>query len=153
MTGSNLFTLHAAAPVPALGRPYLDHPLDVAWDSAANIFVVDGERNPRIAEFDRRGRFVAAVGSWGSKPGEMKSPHALAVDASGNVYVADGGNARIQVFSNRLAPLAAYDAVGSPGHCASRKTPIWRLSLNRGSAATRRLPRTSIARVSVYSDP
>lgn len=120
MTGSNLFTLHAAAPVPALGRPYLDHPLDVAWDSAANIFVVDGERNPRIAEFDRRGRFVAAVGSWGSKPGEMKSPHALAVDASGNVYVADGGNARIQVFSNRLAPLAAYDAVGSPGHCASR---------------------------------
>jgi hypothetical protein len=27
--------------------------------------------------------------------------------------VADGGNARTQVFSNALAPLAVYDTVGS----------------------------------------
>ena len=38
----------------------------------------------------------------------------MAVDAGGNVYVADGGNARIQVFSNALALLAVYDTVGSP---------------------------------------
>ena len=103
----------APAVVP-LVRPYLDHPLDVAWDGAGNIFVVDGGRNPRIAKFDRRGRFIAAAGSLGAKPGELRSPHALAVDAGGNVYVADGGNARIQVFSNALAPLAVYDTVGSP---------------------------------------
>jgi tripartite motif-containing protein 71 len=88
--------------------------LDVAWDGAGNVFVVDGARNPRVAKFDRRGRFIAAAGSRGSRPGEMRSPHALAADAGGNVYVADGGNARIQVFSNALAPLAAYDTVGSP---------------------------------------
>jgi sugar lactone lactonase YvrE len=38
----------------------------------------------------------------------------VAVDANGNVYVADGGNARIHVFSNALAPVAVYDTVGSP---------------------------------------
>ena len=104
----------AAAPPPRLARPYLNHPLDVAWDRAGNIFVVDGERNRRIAKFDRRGRFVTAAGARGTKAGELNSPHALVVDANGSVYVADGGNARIQVFSNALTPLAVYDTVGSP---------------------------------------
>jgi hypothetical protein len=104
----------AAAPLPRLARPYLDHPLDVAWDGAGSIFVVDGGDNPRIAKFDRRGRFAVAIGGRGKRPGELNSPHALAVDANGNVYVADGGNARIQVFSNALAPLAVYDTVGNP---------------------------------------
>jgi hypothetical protein len=107
---------NAVAPprLPRLARPYLDHPLDVAWDGTGNIFVIDGERNPRIAKFDRRGQFLTAAGARGSEFGELNSPHALAVDANGNVYVADGGNGRIEVFSNALAPLAVYDTVGSP---------------------------------------
>jgi DNA-binding beta-propeller fold protein YncE len=44
----------------------------------------------------------------------MKRPHSIAADANGHVYVADGGNARIQVFDNALNLLAVYDAVGSP---------------------------------------
>jgi NHL repeat/Galactose oxidase, central domain/Kelch motif len=104
----------AAASLPRLARTYLDRPLDIAWDGAGNVFVVDGERNPRIAKFDRRGRFVTAAGGRGTRPGQMISPHSLAIDANGNVYVADGGNARIQVFSNALAPLAVYDTIGSP---------------------------------------
>jgi hypothetical protein len=50
---------------------------------AGNLFVIDGDRNPRIAKFDRRGRFVTAAGGRGVKPGELNSPHALAVDANG----------------------------------------------------------------------
>jgi DNA-binding beta-propeller fold protein YncE len=103
-----------APPPPPLARPYLNHPLDVGWDGSGNTFVVEGERTPRIAKFDRRGQFVTAVGRRGSKRGELNSPHALAVDTNGNVYVADGGNARIQVFTNVLTPLAVYDTVGSP---------------------------------------
>ncbi len=103
-----------SAPLPPLARPYLNRPTDVALDRSGNVFVLDGGSNPRIARFDRRGRFVAAAGARGSKLGELNSPHSLAVDANGNVYVADGGNARIQVFSNALAPVAVYDTVGSP---------------------------------------
>jgi len=113
----------AGSPPPPLERPYLDHPLDVEVDGRGNIFVVDGERNPRIAKFDRRGRFVASAGLRGSRPGEMRSPHSVAIDATGNVYVADGGNARIQVFSNALALLTLYDTVGAP----------WALCMTKGA--------------------
>lgn len=44
----------------------------------------------------------------------MKTPHSIAADANGHVYVADGGNARIQVFDNNLHLLAMYDTVGYP---------------------------------------
>jgi NHL repeat-containing protein len=36
------------------------------------------------------------------------------VDAKGNVYVADRGNARIQVFDSNLVLRAIYDHVGNP---------------------------------------
>ena len=36
--------------------------------------------------------------SRGNGPGQFKTPHAIATDAKGNVYVADRGNHRIQVF-------------------------------------------------------
>ena len=39
---------------------------------------------------------------------------ALPIDAQGNVYVADRGNARIQVFDNNLVLRAIYDNVGNP---------------------------------------
>ena len=32
------------------------------------------------------------------RPGQLNTPHSIAVDAKGNVYVADRGNNRIQVF-------------------------------------------------------
>ena len=44
----------------------------------------------------------------------MNTPHGLQVDAKGNVYVADRGNARIQVFDNNLTLRAIYDLVGNP---------------------------------------
>jgi hypothetical protein len=44
----------------------------------------------------------------------MNTPHGLQVDARGNVYVADRGNNRIQVFDNSLTLRAIYDHVGQP---------------------------------------
>jgi DNA-binding beta-propeller fold protein YncE len=93
--------------------PYLNGPTDLTWDPAGNVFVSDGER-ARIVKYDRAGRFIAAVGTRGSAPGEMQMPHSIAADAGGHVYVADGGNARIQVFDNNLRLLAMYDTVGQP---------------------------------------
>ena len=33
-----------------------------------------------------------------TEPGQFNTPHSIATDAKGNVYVADRGNRRIQVF-------------------------------------------------------
>jgi hypothetical protein len=71
---------------------------DVAWDSAGNTYVSDGYVNSRIAKVDKDGNWLKSWGEPGDKPGQFNTPHSIAVDAKGNIYVADRGNRRIQVF-------------------------------------------------------
>ncbi len=73
-------------------------PTDVTWDRAGNIFISDGYVNSRVAKFDRNGNWVKSWGERGVKPGEFNTPHSIASDAQGNIYVADRFNRRIQVF-------------------------------------------------------
>jgi len=89
---------------------------DIGWDPQGNIFVSDGYVNSRVVKYDKTGRFVREVGSRGNQPGQLNTPHTLAVDAKGLVYVGDRGNARVQVFDNDLnpTPKAIYDTVGNP---------------------------------------
>ena len=102
-----------SAPPPAV--PYrFGRPTDIAWDAQGNIFIADGYTNSRVAKYDKNGRFVRSVGTRGTDPSQLNTPHSIQVDASGNVYVADRGNRRIQVFSNDLTLRAIYDHVGAP---------------------------------------
>jgi DNA-binding beta-propeller fold protein YncE len=55
--------------------------------------------NDRIQKFTKDGKFIKSWGSTGSGDGQFKWPAGLTVDLSGNVYVADGGNDRIQKFT------------------------------------------------------
>lgn len=89
-------------------------PSDVAWDAAGDIFVADGSRNSRIAKFDKNGTFIKSWGTRGSAPGQFNVPHAIVVDAKDNIYVADRGNKRIQVFDTDGNAKAQYMNVGSP---------------------------------------
>jgi len=83
-------------------RPAIDgqfrQPTDVAWDTEGNTFISDGYINSRVAKYDKNGDWVKSFGTPGNKPGEFNTPHAIANDAKGNIYVADRGNKRIQVF-------------------------------------------------------
>ena len=60
-------------------------------------YVADGE-NHRIQKFDGTGSFLTKWGSMGSGDGQFNLPRGVAVDGSGNVYVADQNNSRIQKF-------------------------------------------------------
>jgi DNA-binding beta-propeller fold protein YncE len=71
---------------------------DVAFDPAGNAFISDGYINSRVAKVDRNGKWVKSWGDRGTKPGEFNTPHSIAADAKGDIYVADRGNRRIQVF-------------------------------------------------------
>jgi hypothetical protein len=73
-------------------------PTDVTWDTAGDIFISDGYVNSRIAKYDKNGDWVKQWGKYGTNSGEFNTPHSIAADAQGNIYVADRGNARIQVF-------------------------------------------------------
>ena len=71
---------------------------DMTWDAAGNTYISDGYVNSRIAKVDQNGKWVNSWGEAGDKPGQFNTPHSIAADAQGNIYVADRGNRRIQVF-------------------------------------------------------
>jgi DNA-binding beta-propeller fold protein YncE len=89
-------------------------PTDVAWDAAGNIYVADGYGNSRVAKFDKNGKFIRSWGSTGTETSQFNVVHGLAIDAQGNVYVADTGNKRIQVFDGDGKFKTQIANVGNP---------------------------------------
>jgi sugar lactone lactonase YvrE len=91
-------------------------PTDIGWDPQGNIFISDGYVNSRVVKYDKNGRFIKSVGAerQGSEPSQFSTVHGIAVDAQGNVYAADRGNRRVQVFDNDLVLRAIYDNIGAP---------------------------------------
>jgi outer membrane protein assembly factor BamB len=71
---------------------------DVAWDTAGNAYISDGYVNSRIAKIDKDGNWLKSWGEPGDQSGQFNIPHSIAVDGQNNIYVADRGNRRIQVF-------------------------------------------------------
>jgi hypothetical protein len=88
---------HPKPPLPAVDGQFRQV-TDVTWDPAGNIYISDGYINSRVAKFDKNGNWVKQWGEFGDKPGQFNTPHSIAADARGNIYVADRGNRRIQVF-------------------------------------------------------
>jgi NHL repeat len=80
---------------------------DVTWDPAGNIYISDGYINSRVAKADKNGNWLKSWGDRGEKPGEFNTPHNIAADAQGNIYVADRFNRRIQVFDGEGTFLRA----------------------------------------------
>src|SRR5258705_7231650 len=100
---------------PGAGAPQdvFNRPTDVAWDAQGNIFVADGRGNARVAKFSKDGVFVKSWGQRGTAAGQFASVDSIAVDAQGNVYAADAGNARIQVFDNNGTFKTEIKSVGN----------------------------------------
>ena len=79
----------------------------------------DGQRtyvstaNHRIAVFDPSGSEVDEFGGQGSKLGKLESPGQIALDAAGNLWVADRGNNRVQEFGPDGERLLAFGQRGA----------------------------------------
>ncbi|HLK48564.1 MAG TPA: peptidyl-alpha-hydroxyglycine alpha-amidating lyase family protein [Bryobacteraceae bacterium] len=89
-------------------------PTDVAWDSTGNIYVADGLGNARVAKFDKTGKFIKSWGSRGAAQGQFNGVRGIAIDAQNNVYVADAGNKRIQVFDGDGNFKSQIADIGAP---------------------------------------
>src|SRR5260370_34475621 len=86
----------------------------MGWDAAGSIFVAEGGGKARIAKFNRDGYFLKSWGSRGTGQGQFDQALSVATDARGNVYVADRGNQRIQVFDNEGTFQRQIANVGAP---------------------------------------
>ena len=82
---------------PRLGAPF-NHPTDAAVAADGEIYVADGYGNSMVHRFAANGRHLMSFGRPGSGPGEFTTPHAVWVDRSDRVLVADRENDRVQLF-------------------------------------------------------
>ena len=104
-----------APPPPGGGRgANFNRQTDVAWNPQGEIFVADGYNNARVVKFAKDGDFVKSVGGRGTNPLEFNTPHSIAADTKGNIYVADRGNNRIQVLDSDLNFKAEWKGFGAP---------------------------------------
>jgi len=86
-------------PLPPINGQFRQ-PTDVAWNQNGDIFISDGYVNARVAKIDKNGDWAKSFGTPGSGPGQLNTPHSIAVDAKGDVYVANRGNVRIEVYDS-----------------------------------------------------
>ena len=87
--------------VPGDGPDTFNQPSDVITAPNGDIFVADGHggnTNARIVKFDKNGKFIKTWGKKGTGPGEFDTPHSLAMDSKGRLFVADRNNNRLQIF-------------------------------------------------------
>jgi streptogramin lyase len=99
--GKVLLTLGKAG-VAGEGPDTFSGPADVVVAPNGDIFVADGHVADstvgRVVKFSKNGAFIKAWGKRGKGPGEFDTPHAIAMDSQGRIFVADRGNNRIQIF-------------------------------------------------------
>jgi streptogramin lyase len=142
---------------------HFTEPNDIVVAADGHIFVaethsaqfIDAPDTPRsmsrISKFAPDGTFVTSWGEWGYEDGQMRSPHALAMDSQGRIFAADRGNRRIQIFDqdgnhldtwyqfSRISGLFIDDndvlyAIDSESD--SNYNPGWRKGMRIGSART-----------------
>jgi sugar lactone lactonase YvrE len=82
-----------------------------------DVFVADGhggDTNARIVKFSKDGKFIKAWGTKGTAPGQFDTPHMLAMDSNGRLFVADRVNNRIQIFDQDGQFLDEWKQFGRP---------------------------------------
>ena len=97
----------------------LSFPLDVACDASGTIYVADGYSNRRVRKIDRSGHISTIAGNGGHDfSGDnvlatqtALTPYALALDAAGNIYIADADNRRVR----KVGPNGIITTVAGTG--------------------------------------
>ncbi|MBZ5604714.1 MAG: hypothetical protein LAO79_20645, partial [Acidobacteriia bacterium] len=103
----------------------LNHPAGVAIDSSGNMYIADRD-NHRIRRVAPEGTVstVAGTGDAGNGPdgllatlSALDAPTSVAVDSSGNVYIADTANQRVRVLTpNGTIGGVAVATLGTPSY-------------------------------------
>src|SRR5437667_6253813 len=121
--GKVLMTLGKAG-VAGDGPDTFNQPSAVLIAPNGDIFVADGHggnSNARIVKFSKDGKFIKTWGKKGTAPGDFDTPHNLAMDSKGRLFVADRGNNRIQIFDQDGKYITEWTQFSRPSGIAIDK--------------------------------
>ncbi len=114
----------------------IDHPIVIATDAAGNLYVADNVNNA-IRKISTTGVIttIAGTGTAGyngdgiaATSAKLNSPYGVAVDAAGNIYIADAFNQRIRKVntSGIISTIAGTGTAGFNGDGAlATATQFW----------------------------
>src|SRR3989440_3024537 len=94
-----------------------DQPTDIYVAPNGDIFVSQGHgQRPtdKVMKFSKDGKFIKSFGKRGDGSGEFNTPHNLAMDSAGRLFVADRANNRIQIFDQDGKFLDQWKQFGRP---------------------------------------
>jgi len=113
----------------------LNEPCSLVIAPDGTIFITEGHSGKapdappnstgRISVWDKSGKFLRSFGSWGAGPAQFKTPHDIAMDERGRLWVADRGNHRIQILEQDGTYLAEWKQFGRPSGIALRDGKIY----------------------------
>src|SRR5258708_2761014 len=124
--GKVLMTLGKAG-VAGNGQDTFNAPSNMLVAPNGDVFVGDGhggDTNARIVKLTKDGKFIKAWGTKGTAPGQFDTPHMLAIDSAGRLFVADRVNNRIQIFDQDGQFLDEWKQFGRPSAVYLHKTNI-----------------------------
>ena len=125
------------AGVAGAGPDTFNRPSAVTTGPNGDIFVADGhggDSNARVVKFSKDGKFVKAWGKKGTAPGEFDTPHAIATDSKGRVFVGDRSNNRVQVFDQDGNFLEEWKQFGRPSGMFIDRNDILYVADNQSDA-------------------
>jgi len=77
----------------------LNQPIGIRENPVTSEYVVADYGNNCLYIFSHNGKYIKKVGREGQGPGDLLRPRYLFIDIYGNIYVYEGGNLRISIFS------------------------------------------------------
>jgi len=136
--GKVLMTLGKAG-VAGDGPDTFNAPSAILVAPNGDIFIGDGHggnTNARMLKFSKDGRFIKTWGKKGTAPGDFETPHTLAMDSRGRLFVGDRGNNRIQIFDQDGKFLEEWKQFGRPRGIFIDRNDILYLTDHQSDAKT-----------------
>jgi len=81
------------------GDGQFDELSDIYYDEPSGLLFITDKGNNKIHIYDKQGNYIKSFGKEGESESSFDSPQGIMISEDGQIFIADTGNSRVQVFS------------------------------------------------------